>query len=320
MRVLVTGGTGYVGRAIVRALNARGHEPVIFARRARASGLPGGAIDGDVRDAGKLREAAAGCDAMIHSAALVSLWQPDPSVFDEVNVGGLEHAISAARAGRLQRLVYTSSFLAEPPQGLTEPLQANDYQRTKARALSLAHRAQQGGAPIVILVPGVIYGPGVRTEGNLVGRLLADRVANRLPGIVGGARTWSFAFVDDVAESHVSALEAGTPAPRYALGGENLPQRAIFEWLRERTGAGLPREIPVWAASVAGTIEEWRAALSGRMPIITRGAVEIFRHDWPLDSAAASRDLGHRVRSLREGLDAAAGELAIPQRTQVHAP
>jgi farnesol dehydrogenase len=319
MRVLVTGGTGYLGRAIVRSLHARGHDTVIFARRARASGLPGTAIDGDVRDQAVLRLAAAGCDAMVHSAALVSLWQPNPAVFDDVNVGGLEHAIAVAREQGFRRLVYTSSFLAEPPAGRAEPLHANDYQRTKARALSVARRAQSEGVPIVVLVPGVVYGPGVRTEGNLVGRLLADRVARRLPGIVGAARTWSFAFVDDVASSHVAALEAGTPARQYALGGQNLPQRVIFEWLRDRTGLSLPRDIPAWAASMAGTVQEWRAALTGQMPLVTRGAVEIFRHDWPLDSSDASHELGHRIRPLSEGLDVTAAELAIPARREEQA-
>ena len=77
MRVLVTGGTGYLGGAIVRALAAHGHEPIVFAR-SRVGGRPAGRpIDGDVRDRAAVRHAAEGVDAIIHSAALVSIWQPD---------------------------------------------------------------------------------------------------------------------------------------------------------------------------------------------------------------------------------------------------
>jgi farnesol dehydrogenase len=304
MRVLVTGGTGYLGRAIVSRLAARGHEPVVFARRAREAGLPGAAVDGDICDAAAVARAVAGCDAVIHAAALVSIWQPDPSRFDAVNLGGLRHVLDAVRTTGAARLVYTSSFLALPPAGHTAPLRANDYQRTKTDALALARSARDDGLPIVIVIPGVVYGPGVRSEGNLVTRLLADHRAGRLPGIVGGGRIWSFAFVGDVAEGHVAALERGVPGAEYGLGGENVPQRRLFEWLRDAEGHPLPRELPPIVAGAAGLVEEWRARLTGRPPLVTRGAVAIFRHDWPVDSARAMAGLGYRVTPLAEGLAA----------------
>src|SRR5688572_10961531 len=117
MRVLVTGGTGYLGRAVVRALAARGHELVLFARSAGRSGLPGTPVDGDVRDRGALERAAAGCDAISHSAALVSIWRRRRADFDEVNVGGLRNVLAIAGAHRIARVLYTSSFLALPPRG-----------------------------------------------------------------------------------------------------------------------------------------------------------------------------------------------------------
>src|SRR5438094_6903798 len=128
MKVLVTGGTGYLGRAIVRALAARGHQLVIFARTATRSGLPGTLIDGDVRDPAALERAAAGCDAISHSAALVSIWRRRREDFDDVNVGGLRNVLAIARALGTPRVLYTSSFVAIPPKGRTEPLAANDYQ------------------------------------------------------------------------------------------------------------------------------------------------------------------------------------------------
>ena len=146
---------------------------------------PAASIDGDVRDHHAIDRAADGVEAICHAAALVSIWRARREDFDEVNIGGLQHVIDVCRARGLARLVYTSSFLARPPAGRRAALEANDYQRTKVMGLQMAHRAAESGLPIVSLVPGVIYGPGTATEGDLVGRLVRDHLARRLPGIIG---------------------------------------------------------------------------------------------------------------------------------------
>lgn len=304
MRVLVTGGTGYLGSAIVRAFARHGHDVVVFARHASAAGWPGTAIDGDIRNAGDVRRAVSSVDAVCHTAALVSLWQPDAGAFDEVNVRGLQHVLDACRELRTPRLVYTSSFLALPPAGSREPLCANDYQRTKVRALAVARDAAGAGLPLVTVCPGVIYGPGAATEGNLIGRLVRDHLRGKLPGIAGADRIWSFAFVDDVAEAHVSAMSRGVAGAEYLLGGENAPQMRVFEIVRELTGQPLPRQLPYWLLSAAGAAEELRAKLTRQPPRITRGAVRIFHHDWSLDSARSVDELSLRMTSLDNGVRA----------------
>ena len=301
MRVLVTGGTGYLGRAIVAALAARGHAPVCFARAAVPSaGVE--AIAGDVTDAAALARAAREVDAICHSAALVSIWERDASRFDAVNVGGLRHAIAAAAAAGHDRFVYTSSFLALPPKGRGAPLAANDYQRTKAEAAAVAGEAARGGFPITQLYPGVIYGPGDARESNLVGRLIRDQMTARVPVAVGGDRIWSFAWIEDVAAAHVAALERGGGPARFMLGGENLPQRRIFEIVRARTGARMPVPLPAWMARLVGAVEVARARATGRPPLVTPATVAIFEHDWPLDSSAAVADLAYRITPLVEGV------------------
>lgn len=304
MQVLVTGGTGYLGQAIVRALVKRGHEAVVFARHATISGLPGRLIDGDIRDREAVRRAAEAVDGIIHAAALVSLWQPNPASFDEINVGGLDAVLEAAKSLGTSRLVYTSSFLALPPADASAPLSANDYQRTKAKALSVARAAQTSGQPVVILVPGVIYGPGVNTEANLIGRLVSDHRSRRLPGIVGADRVWSYAYINDVADAHVNAVSRTLSRREYVIGGVNAPQMRVFEIVREHTGAALPRRIPFPVAWAIGWVEEQRAALTGRPPLITRGAVEIFRHDWRLDSSRSVEELSYRIVPLETGVKA----------------
>ena len=302
MRVLVTGGTGYLGRAIVRAFDAAGHSVVVFARGASRSGLPGQLVDGDVRDATAVERAAAGCDAISHSAALVSIWRPRSQDFDDVNVGGLRNVIAAAERHGIRRIVYTSSFLALPPRDRGTTLEANDYQRTKVLADRAADEAVRGGAPIVRVYPGVIYGPGVFSEGNLVGRLIADHLRRRLPGVIGPEHPWSYAFVDDVAAGHRAALERGAIGGRYLLGGENATLYRVFDVVRAITGRSRPLRIPFPAADALGAIEELRVRLLGGVPLVTRGAVEIFRHDWSLDSSASTAALNYTMTPLDEGI------------------
>lgn len=300
MRVLVTGGTGYLGSAIVRALHAQRLHPVVFARRATASGLPGTLVDGDVRDRAAVRRAVEGSDAIIHAAALVSVWRKRVQDFDEVNVQGLSEVLSAAREERGRHVVYTSSFLALPPRGHAVPLEANDYQRTKVGALQRARDAA-ATQPITVLFPGVVYGPGLQTEGNLVGRLIADHLRGHLPGLVGADRPWSYAYVDDVAAAHVTAVQRAVLG-EFILGGDNAPQMRVFELVRDARGVGLPRRIPFLLARVAAALEEGRARLTGRPPLLTRGIVEIFRYDWSLDSDRSIRELSYRVRALSDGI------------------
>ena len=115
-----------------------------------------------------------------------------------------------------------------------------------------------------MLYPGVVYGPGVMSEGNLVGRLLADHRAGKLPGLIGADRVWSFSWVDDVAAAHVRALERAAPGSRYQLGGENAPQIRPFEILREsRHGDAAPA--PLLAAIWQGPPKSCaRASPAGR--------------------------------------------------------
>lgn len=302
VRILVTGGTGYLGRAVVRALADRGHDLVLFSRRARAGGLPGRAVDGDVRDADALADAAAGCEAVCHMAALVSLWRRRRTEFDEVNVGGLANVLAAAGRAGVGRILYTSSFLALPPAGAPRALEANDYQRTKVAADRLADRVAAEGVPLVRVYPGVVYGPGVLTEGNLVGRLIADHLRHRLPGLVGPEHVWSYAYVEDVARGHVAALERGRAGARYVLGGVNASQQRLFAVVEQLTGRRPPRRIPFALAGLVGAAEECRVRVAGGTPLLTRGAVEIFRHDWTLDSSVAERELQYAITPLERGV------------------
>lgn len=314
MKVLLTGGTGFLGKSVARRLGAAGHQLRVLARETSdLRGLPAG-VDvarGDVTDAASLERAAAGCAAICHMAALVKMWVPDRARFDAVNVGGLRNALAAAgKAGA--RLVYTSSFIALGPAG-PEPGDEsrphpggfrNDYERTKAAADAVAREAARAGHDVVILYPGVVYGPGDLTDGNLVVKMAADHIHGRFPGIIGpGDRLWCYAFVDDVAAGHAAALEKGRRGEGYLLGGENVSMNAFFATLHEVAGVPPPsRHIPYGVAGLLGrTLWAW-AELSGHPPLLTHEVVGVFREHWAYSSAKAEAELGYVPTTLKQGL------------------
>jgi NAD+-dependent farnesol dehydrogenase len=315
VKVLVTGGTGFLGGRVARALLRHGHEVVLLVRGGRRPGIPEEALveDGDIRDAGRFLKAAEGCGAIIHTAAMVKIWSARRQDFDDINVGGLKNAIAAARAHGI-RLVYTSSFFAVGPTGPSPADESqehpggygNDYERTKGIADGVARAYAKEGGDIVVLYPGVIYGPGELTDGNLVAKLIADQMNGKLPGIVGpGDRLWSYAWVEDVAEAHVAALEQGGRGERYLLGGPNATLNEVFAIASKRAGRDLqPRRLPFGLARAVGRAMWIWADITGKMPDLTHEAVGLFEKNWAYRSDKAQKALGYRVEPLEEGIGA----------------
>lgn len=180
----------------------------------------------------------------------------------------------------------------------------NEYEETKAQALSWLHDEGFPPFPVVALLPGVIYGPGPQTEGNLVGGMIDQYFAGKFPGVLGaGEQRWSFSFNADVVAAHLTALEKGRLGEEYVLGGDNRSLNDFFRLLGDISGVRHPvRHLPFVAGKLVGAIEVTRARLFGHRPQLTPGVVEIFKHDWVYSSAKAARELGYRVTPLEEGL------------------
>jgi NAD+-dependent farnesol dehydrogenase len=322
VRVLVTGGTGFLGRAVVARLAADHRLTLLVRPTASREGFPAGVAfaSGDVTDRASLVAAAQGQEAIVHAAALVKL-VAKAAEFDRVNVGGLENVLWAAAEAGIGRLVYVSSFIALGPteggpggeldETAESPLDRqtgrrwiNDYERTKTLADRRAREAIAAGAPLVVVYPGVIYGPGAMTEGNLVVRGIVEALHRRLPALVGdAARRWSYVHVDDVASGIQAALERAPTGGRYVLGGDNVSLGDFYAVLERLSGVPVPKRwLPRGLARAMGRLMRGWSRVFGGTPKLTPDLVEVCHHDWAYRSDTAARTLGYTPRPLAQGM------------------
>ncbi len=248
VRALVTGGTGFLGSHVVRQLTEAGHQV-----RALVRSLPNGErppyeiIRGDVTDAASLLPAMAGCEAVVHCAAVVSFKASDAARQREVNVQGTRNVVEAARASGVRRLVHTSSVAAiGRPDGAPADESARydwpvglAYNETKRDAEEIVGNAQD--LERVSLNPALVLGPGERYRHSLP--LFRAAKWGLLPLVPSGGIT--LCDVRDVARAHVVALTRGVSGARYILGGPQLTFFDLVSELAAATGGRAPRvEIP----------------------------------------------------------------------------
>jgi NAD+-dependent farnesol dehydrogenase len=181
----------------------------------------------------------------------------------------------------------------------------NDYERTKYLGDQVARKLQSEGHPVKIIYPGVIYGPGNLTDGNIIAKNIIPLLNGKMPfGL--GILTWSYSYVADVIEAFLKVVESETPSGRYILGGDNRSGEEFYRDLSEVSGKKPPAmNIPMGMAKMAGFSEYLLAQLFGREPkMLTHEVVEIYKHSWAYDSNRAQKELGYRITPLKSGLAA----------------
>lgn len=317
MKILVTGGTGFLGRRTVERLAADHSLRLLVRPTSDRARFPEGTTfaEGDVTDRDSLVRASEGCDAILHAAALVKILAPGEQ-FERINVGGLENVLAAAAANGIGKTVYVSSFMALGPTEngpggqLDESAPADDrdwinhYERTKTLSDRHARAAIEAGQPVNVVYPGVIYGPGELTEGNIVVRHVLDLAQKRLPALLGKAdKVWNYSFVEDVASGIVRVLEQAPAGERYVLAGDNVTQGEFYETVDRVFGIRTPSlRMPDFLAKLSGAMMKGAALVTGGTPKLTPDLVEVYRHHWALSSRKAERELGYQWRPLEQGL------------------
>jgi len=326
MKILVTGGGGFLGSAICRQLLARGDEVTAYQRSAsdELEELGARIIRGSITDAEKLNSAVQGVDAVIHTAAKAGIWGPYDDYF-RPNVTGTENVIAACLGNGIHKLVFTSSPSVTHADGDVEggdeslPYAEHynsAYPATKALAEQLVMASNCPELHTVSLRPHLIWGPG---DNHLLPHLLERAKSGKLK-LPGPDKLIDTIYIDNAARVHLLALDRLQSDPE-TIGGktyfvsndEPLSQREVIGGLLKAAGLEVDiQPISPRIAIAAGTLLEttWKLLRLKSEPPITRWSAEHLSTAHWYDISAAKRDLGYSAEtSISEGLEILATSL-----------
>ena len=314
---LVTGGTGFVGTHVVRALLARGRPVRCLvrpgSRRDNLEGLAVELAEGDLNDPASLDRAMSGISTLYHVAADYRLWAKDPRELYRTNAGGTDNVLKAAAEAGVSKVVYTSSVAAlgltadgSPANEATPVERAHiigHYKKSKYDAQQLAEGWAARGLPVVIVNPSTPIGER-DIKPTPTGQMIVDFLNRRMPAYVDTGL--NLIDVRDVAAGHLLAAEKGTVGERYILGHRNMALKEILDALARLTGLPsptlrLPHWIPLAVAAADTALSRW----TGRAPRVSLESVRMSTHRMFFDSGKAVRELGLPQTPVEEPLSRA---------------
>ncbi len=311
MNYFVTGATGFVGGRVARQLVQDGHQVVVVVRNpAKAKDLADLGITlhtGDVTDKVSMRAPMTGVDGVFHIAAWYKVGVRDKSDGVKVNIEGTRNVLELMKELNIPKGVYTSTLgvnedtrgqLVDETYRYTGP-HLSEYTRTKAEAHHVADQFIAEGLPLVIVMPGLMYGPGDTSSLRVT---LIQYLQRQLP-MVPQRTAFCWAHVDDAARAHILAMEKGRPGETYIIAG---PKHTFVEGLQvaqEITGIPAPRAAPAemfkLMAAMMGVVEKVLPVPEAYTGEGLRGIAGV---TYIGDNAKARRELGYNPRPLKEGL------------------
>lgn len=311
--MLVTGGTGKVGNAVIRAAQGTGREVRALVRdRRRASTLLPEEVElvaGDVTDPNSLERAVDGCEVVFNAMGLPEQWLPDEAAFETVNVQGSANLARAAASLGVRRFVHTSTIdvFEAPPGGrfdetsLAAGPKGTAYERSKQRAERAVLDAA-GGLEIVFVNPAGVYGPGPAGSASLERQLFPLVLRGLLPAVPPGG--FGVVFTEGLGRGHLLASERGRPGERYILCDQHVTMMQLAKTIVAVARRGrVPRlTMPVRAAKAIATSGEALARITRRPPLLARGQLDFLLWNATPDSTKAQEELGWVPTTLEAGV------------------
>ena len=312
MKYFLTGATGFIGAHVARQLAQAGNQVVAVVRspeNAHDLAKLGAVIHkGDVTDKESMRAPMSGVDGIFHIAGWYKIGVRDKRAGAQINIQGTRNVLELMRELKIPKGVYTSTLaINSDTHGRLvdetyryDGAHLSEYDRTKAAAHKVAEQFIAGGLPLVVVMPGLVYGPG-DTSG--VRTTLIQYLQRRLP-MLPRQTAFSWAHVDDIARGHILAIEQGVPGESYIIAGPTATIEEVLKLAEQITGVPGPR-----LRVAPGMLK----AMSGFMRVVERVvpvpedySAEYLRINAGVtyigDNAKARRELGYNPRSIKEGL------------------
>lgn len=317
MKVFVTGGTGFIGGAVVRQLRARDDDVVCLVRSPEkgkeVAELGCEIVAGDLGDERAIREGMAGCDAVIHAAAVYEVGIPKSArpAMREANVGGTERVLSAALEAKIPKVVYVSTVgvfgntggkivdesYEHPAKSFT-----SCYEQTKWEAHQVAKRLIGEGLPCVIVQPGGVYGPG---DTSSIAVMLNEFLKGKMVAIPFPDLGICLTHVEDIAAGILLGLDKGRPGEAYVISGPATTVREAIGVVAEVSGKKAPkRALPTGLMKALTPIGPVVGKLMGQPPNLRELISSADGVTFWASYDKARNELGYEPRGLQDGLRA----------------
>ena len=309
MRYFLTGATGFVGNAMAHQLLEQGHQVNAIIRDPQKAvelkKLGANLYLGDITDKESMRAAMQGVDGVYHMAAWYKIGaHKNRDQGEKVNVQGSRNVFELMKELRIPKGVYTSSLainsdthgkLVDETYHFTGK-HISEYDRTKAVAHELAKNFIAGGLPLVIVMPGLIYGPG---DTSTVRTNIIDFLKGKLP-LLPAYTAMCWAHVEDIAQGHMLAMEKGKPGETYIIAGEYETLQDAFRIASQITGKHAPTSIPYQILNAMAIMAK---PFDSILPetYTSEGLRVIAGVTYIGDNSKAKRELGYKPRSFRQG-------------------
>lgn len=310
MKYFLTGGTGFIGGILAGLLRKEGHEVIALVRDpAKADELVRLGIElakGDVTQPDSLIEPMRGCDGVFHVAGWYKIGSRDKSQGQKINVEGTRNVLTAMQQLGITKGVYTSTLAINSDtkgQLVDESYHfagthLSEYDRTKAAAHDIALEFIKAGLPLVVVMPGLVYGPG---DTSSVRTTIIDLLKGKLP-MIPKVTAYCWAHVEDVAQAHYAAMMKGETGESYIIAGPPHTLEEGISMAASAAGVKMPILAPPALFRILSPV---MGLLENVLPLPDEYTGEAFRvfagPTYLGNNAKARRELGYAPRSLREG-------------------
>jgi nucleoside-diphosphate-sugar epimerase len=311
MKYFLTGATGFVGGSLAKQLRSAGHEVIAIVRNpGKAGNLKAIGVtvaEGDVTDKESMHDAMQGCDGVYHVAGWYKVGVKDKTPGYQINVQGTRNVLELMKELHIPKGVYTSTLAVNSDtHGKVadesyhfEGKHISEYDKTKAEAHEIAEQFIKEGLPLVIVMPGLIYGPDGTSMSDEALRLYLKK---KLP-VIPSKSAYSWAHVDDIAYAHILGMEKAKPGSKYIICG---PSHTFSEGLsiaKKITGIRKPLVVPPFMLKITAFFS---SLVEGFIPLPDMYRSEALRVQAGVtylgDNSKAKKELGYNPRALEQGL------------------